>query len=123
MVDASTSAIRGVLKQVIDGHAKPLAFFSKALNSAQVNYFVFDRDVLALYLSLRHFSYFLEGRTFTLFTDHKPLVSAVTSPMKPVTARQLRQLSYVAQVTAGVRYISGENNMDFTKSKLWISPL
>ena len=31
--------------------------------------------------------------------------------MKQATARQLRQLSYVAQLTADVRYISGENNV------------
>ena len=28
VVDASTSAVGGVLQQVVDGHAKPLAFFS-----------------------------------------------------------------------------------------------
>ena len=53
----------------------------------------------------------MEGRAFTLFTDHKPLVSAVTSPMKQATARQLRQLLPVAQLTADVRYISDENNV------------
>ena len=111
VVDASTSAVGRILQQVTDGHAKPLAFFSKALNSAQVNYSVFDRELLAMYWSLRHFRYFLEGRAFTLFTDHKPLVSAVTSPMKQATARQLRQLSYVAQLAANVRYIFGENNV------------
>ena len=111
MVDASTSAVGGALQQVIDGHAKPLAFFSKALNSAQVNYFVFGRELLAMYLSLRHFRYFLEGRAFTFFTDHKPLVSAVTSPIKQATARQLHQLSYVAQLTADMKYIFGENNV------------
>ena len=52
VVDASTSAVGWVLQQVIDGHAKPLAFFSKALNSAQVNYSVFHRELLAMYLSL-----------------------------------------------------------------------
>ena len=62
-------------------------------------------------LSLRHFRYFLEGRAFTLFTDHKPLVSAVTFPMKQATARQLRQLSSVAQLIADVRHIFGENNV------------
>ena len=111
VVDASISAVGGVLHQVINGHAKLLAFFSKALNSAQVNYSVFDRELLAMYLSLRNFRCFLEGRAFTLFTDHKPLVSAVTSLMKQATARQLRQLSYVAQLTADVKYISGENNI------------
>ena len=90
VVDASTSAVGVVLQQVTDSHAKPLAIFSKALNCAQVNYSVFDRELLAMYLSLRHFRYFLEGRAFTLFTNHKPLVSAVTSPMKEATARQQR---------------------------------
>ena len=64
-----------------------------------------------MYLSLRHFRYFLEGRAFTLFPDDKPLVSAVTSPMKQATARRLRQFSYVAQLAADVRYISGKNNV------------
>ena len=112
LVDASTSAVGRALLQVIDGHAKPLAFFSKALNFAQVNYSVFNRELLAMYLSLRHFRYFLEGRAFTAFTDYKPLVSAMISLMKQVTARQLRQLSYVAQLTANVRYVSGKNNVD-----------
>ena len=111
VVDASTFAVGGVLQQVIDCHAKPLAFFSKALNSAQVNYSVFDREMLAMYLLLRDFRYFLEGRAFTLFTDHKPLFSAVKSPMKHATARQLRQVSYVAQLTTDIRYTSGENNV------------
>ena len=101
VVDASTSAAGGVLLQVIDGHAKPLASFLRLFNSAQVNYSVFNRELLAMYLSLRHFRYFCEGRAFT---DHKPLVSAVISPVKQATARQLRQLSYVARLT-------GKNNV------------
>ena len=52
VVDASTSAVGGMLQQVIDGHAKPLAFFSKTLNSVQVSYSVFNRELLAMYLSL-----------------------------------------------------------------------
>ena len=31
--------------------------------------------------------------------------------LKQATARQLRQLSYVVQLTADVKYISGENNV------------
>ena len=73
VVDPSTSPVGGVLQQVIDGHGKLLALFSKAFNSAQVNYSVFDRKLLAMHLSLRHFRYFLEGRAFTLFTDQNHL--------------------------------------------------
>ena len=99
VVDASTSAVGGALQQVIDGYAKPLAFFSKALNSAPVNYSVFDRELLAMYLSLRHFRYFLDGRAFTLFTDHKPLISTVTSPMKQATAGPAAAPAFLCSTT------------------------
>ena len=105
VVDAWTFVVGGVLQQVIDDLAKPLTFFSKALNSAQVNYSAFDRELHAMYLSLRQFMYFLEGRALPLFTNHKSLVSAMTSPMKQAIARKLRQLLYVAQLTAEVRYL------------------
>ena len=29
-----------------------------------------DRELLAIYLSIRHFRYFLEGRNFHIYTDH-----------------------------------------------------
>ena len=72
MVDAYTFSVGGVLQQVIDGHAKPLAFFSKVLNSVQVNYCVFDRELLAMYLSLRHLGTFwrVALSPFLLITRH-----------------------------------------------------
>jgi hypothetical protein len=40
---------------------QPLAFFSKKLDSAQLNYSAFYRELLAAYLGLRHFRFQLEA--------------------------------------------------------------
>ncbi len=42
----------------------------------------------------------LEGRRFTLYTDHKPLTFALSKVAEPWTARQSRHLSYIAGRTA-----------------------
>ena len=70
MTDASDVAVGATLQQEIDGHQQPLGFFSKSLSRAQRNYSTFDRELLAMYLSLKHFRYFLEGRPFHYL--HRP---------------------------------------------------
>ena len=75
-----------------------MAFFSKHLQKAEINYSAFDRELLALYLTIRHFRYFLEGRPFTAFTDHKPLTFAFSKIADPWSARQQRHLSYVSEL-------------------------
>lgn len=74
MVDASDDAIGGVVNQLKDDHWQPLAFFSKRLNPAQRNYSTYDRELYSMYPSIKHSRELLEGRDFTIFTDHKPLV-------------------------------------------------
>ena len=63
-VDASGTAVGAVLEQNSDGSDwKPVAFFSRKLRPAEQNYSAFDRELLAAYLAIRHFRYFLEGRS------------------------------------------------------------
>ena len=64
-----------------------------------------------MYLSVRHFRHFLEGKPFTIFTDHKPLTHALLSSTDNRSPRQTRHLSYVAEFTDDVRYIKGERNI------------
>ena len=59
--DASNVA---VLEQFIEGQWKPISFFSKKLTPAELNYSAFDRELLAAYLAVRHFQYFVEGQVF-----------------------------------------------------------
>ena len=57
-------------------HCQPLAFFSKSLWPVERNYSTFDCELLSLYLSIQKFCYFLEGREFTAYTNHKSLTLA-----------------------------------------------
>ena len=70
-VDASDIAMGAALEQKIDGIIKPLAFFSRKLKPAQTRYSTFDRELLAVYETIRHFRYFLEGRSFYIQTINR----------------------------------------------------
>ena len=60
-VDASNVALGGVLEHAIDGQWRPLAFFGKLLRPREQKYPLFDRELLAAHLAIRHFRHFLEG--------------------------------------------------------------
>nr|VZI39486.1 unnamed protein product [Spirometra erinaceieuropaei] len=79
LVDASTVAVGAVLQQHINDSTRSLTFFSKKLSPAETRYSKFGRELLAIYLAVKHFRHFLEGRDFTIFTDHKPLTFAIRS--------------------------------------------
>jgi hypothetical protein len=92
--DASDSHVGAVLQQRARGSWQPLAFFSHKLSPTETWYSTFDRELLAAYLAVRHFRFSLEGRPFTLFTDHKPLVTAISKSGTPFSSRQQRHLSF-----------------------------
>ena len=58
---------------------------------------------------MKHFRATLEGRAFTIFTDHKPLCGAIASSVEK-SPRQLRHLSFVAEFCTDIRHVSGEAN-------------
>jgi hypothetical protein len=53
----------------------------------------------------------LEGHQFTIYTDQNPLTYALSRTSDPWSARQARQLSYLAEHTADIRHITGEENI------------
>jgi transposase InsO family protein len=76
-----------------------------------MRYSAFDRELFACVAGIRHFRYMLEGRPFTIYTDHKPLTFALGKVSEPWTAMQSRQLSYVAEFTTDIRHIPGSENI------------
>lgn len=69
-VDSSNIAIGAVLQQWKNNIVEPLAYFSKKLSQTERKYSTFDRELLAVYSSIKHFRHFLEGREFVVLTDH-----------------------------------------------------
>ncbi|CAH8465108.1 unnamed protein product [Dicrocoelium dendriticum] len=110
VTDASDEAVGAVLQQAVDNTWQPLGFFSKRLQPAETRYSTFGKELLAVYLAIRHFRPFLEGRSFTVFTDHKPLVYALDSSSDRYSPREIRHLDYVSQFTSDIRHVSGVQN-------------
>nr|VZI02434.1 unnamed protein product [Spirometra erinaceieuropaei] len=110
MVDASNLAVGAVLQQSLPDSTVPLAFFSRKQSKADTRYSTFGRKLLAAYLAVRHFRHLLEGREFTIFTDHKPLTFAMHSHSDKLSPREIRHLDYISQFTSDIRHIDGSRN-------------
>ena len=108
--DASDYAVGAVYEQWVGGAWQPLAFFSRQLRANERKYSTFDRELLGLYLAVRHFRFLLEGRHFTAFVDHKPLVFAMAKVAEPWSARQQRHLSYISEFTTDLQHVAGKDN-------------
>lgn len=65
------TAIGADAQQMGGQHWKPIAFFSRKQNIAQKAYSTYDREILAIYLSVKQLREFLEEREFVTYTDHK----------------------------------------------------
>ena len=110
--DASGEAVGAVLQQrpKEGGPWEPLAYFSKKLRPPEMKYSAFDRELLAVYLGIRHFRHYLEGRDFPIFTDHRPLTFAMAKSSEPWSHRQARHLEYISQYSTDIRYVAGTDN-------------
>ena len=86
--DASTTHVGSVLQRETPTAAwRPLGFFSAKLEQAQLSYSAFDRELYGIFAGIRHFRHHLEGRQFTIWTDHKPLAFALSRMSDSWTAR------------------------------------
>lgn len=112
MTDASNDCVGAVLQSKINGLWKPLGYFSKRMSETERKYSTYDRELLAIYMSIQHFRYLLEGRTFTVLTDHKPLIHVFNKkPSEKDTPRRIRQLMFISEFTTDIRHISGSENV------------
>lgn len=109
--DASDYAVGGVIQQRENDRWQPLAFFSKKLNAAEQKYAAYDRELLAIYLTIKHFRHMLEGRHFVIFTDHKPITYAFSQKPGKCSPRQFRYLDYIGQFTTDIQFIAGSENI------------
>jgi hypothetical protein len=72
--DASSYGIGAVLLQENDGQWKPVAFAYRCMSNTERRYAQIEKKALATMLACEKFASYLLGLTFTIETDHKPLI-------------------------------------------------
>ena len=108
VTDASGLGIGGVLHVKRAGEWTPAAYFSCQLKGAEQRYSATEIEALVVVEAVRHFNYYLYGRRFDIFTDHKPLLQLLSSEhLNP----RLRRYTYKLQHwLLEIHYLPGKEN-------------
>ena len=109
--DASAVALGSVLSQIQNGEERPIALSSRTLSSAERAYSVGEREALPCIWPCEHWHYYLDGRKFTLRTDHSSLTTLLSGPTlgrKPM--RILRWAERLQEYNYDIVYRPGKDN-------------
>ena len=71
--DASDYAIGAVLSQDFRKGDQPIAYKSRKMTAAELNYPIHKKELLAIIHAIRLWRPYLEGQKFTAITDHTSL--------------------------------------------------
>ena len=78
MCDASDFAVRVVLGQTKDKKHHAIAYASKTLTGAQLNYATTEKKLLAVIFAIYKFRYYLVGAKVNIYIDHAALKYLLT---------------------------------------------
>ncbi|GFO48513.1 Pol polyprotein, partial [Plakobranchus ocellatus] len=78
--DASNAGLGAVFLQIQpDGSRRPVSYISRSLTPAEKNYAAIEKEALAATWASERFSEYTLGSTYTIETDHRPLVPLLTT--------------------------------------------
>lgn len=108
-VDSSDWAHGGILSQYGDDHLlHPIAYFSGRLTPAQVNYEIYDKELLAVVTAFEHWRAELQGTSepVSVISDHKNLEYFMTT--KTLNRRQARWSEFLSRFNFVISYRPGK---------------
>ena len=106
--DASGYALGAVLSQGTPGKDRPVAYASRTLNGAELNYSTVEKECLAIVWACKHFRPYLLGKPFQIWTDHKGLTWIFN--VKDPSSRLLRWRLLLEEYEFEIKYKPGKQN-------------
>lgn len=107
--DASDFAIGAVLSQDDGTGPRPVAYESRKLRPAEINYATHEKELLAIVHALRIWRHYLYGTHFKIVTDHNPLRYFDTQ--NTLTRRQARWMELMQEYDYEILYQPGKQNV------------
>ncbi|SPC61973.1 related to pol protein [Ustilago sp. UG-2017b] len=106
--DASDFAIAGVLKQEHEQRWHPVAYYSRKMSSAEKNYEIHDKELLAVVACLTQWRHMLAGlpSQLVILTDHEAL--KYFKSQRRITGRQARWAVLLADFDFILQYRPGD---------------
>jgi hypothetical protein len=101
-----TDAFKTQIGAVISQKEKPIAFYSRKMNSAQHNYTTTEKELLSIVATIKEFRNILLGQQITVFTDHKNLTYKNFN-----TEHLMRWRLVLEEFGPDLQYIKGERNV------------
>ncbi|QKX57713.1 uncharacterized protein TRUGW13939_04831 [Talaromyces rugulosus] len=109
--DASGYALGAIHEQINEkGETQIVAFYSRKFTSAEVNYDVHDRELLAIVQAFRQWRHYLQGAKHEVIvkSDHHNLKYFTTT--KELSGRQIRWAEELAKFNYRIEHIPGKQN-------------
>ncbi|GJP51499.1 hypothetical protein CLOM_g10662, partial [Closterium sp. NIES-68] len=119
--DASDQAVGAVLMQDQGNGLQPIAYLSKKLHGAELNYPIHDKDALAIIIAFKAWRCYLEGRRTTVYTDHCSLKYLKTQPN--LSRRQVRWIDFLeTHFHYDIVYKPWDSDIAYRKgsTKIWV---
>ena len=110
--DASGYAVGATLSQQDEhGDLRPVAYMSKKMNSAQLNYAVHEWELLAVIEAFKAWRCYLYGSStpIDIYTDHHSLTYLSTQPN--LSPRQSRWVEQLQDYSFKIHHLAGDKNV------------
>src|SRR5438876_3086322 len=108
--DASGTACAGILSQKWKDGWHPIAYFSRKFSGPELNYPIYDKELLAIILGFRQWRHYLEGASeIEVWSDHQNLKQFMSQTM--LNGCQARWLLQLAPYDFTIHYRKGSLNL------------
>ncbi|TQV90159.1 pol protein [Cordyceps javanica] len=93
-----------------EGRLHPVAFFSQKLYGPELNYGIYDKELMAIIQCFKEWRHYLVGakHKIKVYTDHKNLTSFLTT--KDLNKRQIRWYKTLTDYNFEIIYHKGSEN-------------